>query len=257
MNYSLQTPTALWSEFRGFHTTRHESSRPVLRGSSMLGQNAGIPALRPDLEASRTRTGMNAIARKGPFLRTTPHHGHLWDGLSFRVGTSNSEMPASSAFHRTMPRNPPGAPSRMLRFKPAFCLTFLPGFSTVPFAERVMLFTDNFSVASMDEVDTSRALSLCRKSDRCLATRACSAASLRTALIQFRPPRFLLDTSRCSLLNFSSAFLRKRGFFNRGAVLEGDKLFQAPVETACLLAGLSGRVCRLRLPRCTTCHACA
>ena len=42
--------------------------------------------------------------------------------------------------------NDPGAVSKIARFSPAFCLTFSPGFSTVPLAEAVMLVIVKFSV---------------------------------------------------------------------------------------------------------------
>jgi hypothetical protein len=42
--------------------------------------------------------------------------------------------------------NDPGAVSRIARFRPAFCLTFLPGFSAVPLAEAVIFLIDTSSV---------------------------------------------------------------------------------------------------------------
>ena len=54
-----------------------------------------------------------------------------------------------------METNVAGASSRMLRSSPAFCFTFVPGSSTLPFAERVIFATSSASVAMMPNPSTN------------------------------------------------------------------------------------------------------
>ena len=52
---------------------------------------------------------------------------------------------------------------RTSRFSPAFCLTFLPGFSTAPFVERIMPCAPRFSTRDVPaRLDNRRLVRLCR-----------------------------------------------------------------------------------------------
>src|SRR5438093_435254 len=59
----------------------------------------------------------------------------------YAAGTSTILLPFFLPCQSRVMRNRPQALSRIDRFKPAFWRTFVPGFSTVPFAEAVMCLT--------------------------------------------------------------------------------------------------------------------
>ena len=110
--------------------------------------------------------------------------------------------------------NDPGAVSKIARFSPAFCLTFSPGFSTVPLAEAVILVIVKFSVTIRLCSATSLAVTRWMRFLRRLATlRWRLAYDFFAFLARFdRLPRNALDRARCSSLRASVSALSSRSF---------------------------------------------
>jgi hypothetical protein len=57
--------------------------------------------------------------------------------------------PSFFRFSEQDKRKDPGVYPGSQRFSPAFCLTYVPGFSTIPFAEAALFLIDKSSVAIM------------------------------------------------------------------------------------------------------------
>lgn len=76
---------------------------------------------------------------------TTPHPEHLCD-VNFGSTDSNS-LPAHAALYSSCVRMIPQVCSVTLLFKPRFCETPTPGFSSVPAAERIMFLIGRSSIA--------------------------------------------------------------------------------------------------------------
>src|SRR5664279_5050022 len=66
----------------------------------------------------------------------------------YGAGTTRISDPNFRALYSSCLRRSPGVLSRIERFNPAFCRTFVPGVSTVPRAVWVMLFTRRSSMAT-------------------------------------------------------------------------------------------------------------
>src|SRR5690606_28309527 len=83
---------------------------------------------------------------------TCPHDGHVCE--VWLAGTTQTLHPAPSALVQILCRSRPNAASDILRLSARFAATFVPGFSTVPFADRVMLASFRSSSTTTSELST-------------------------------------------------------------------------------------------------------
>src|SRR5215469_4758382 len=128
-----------------------------------------------------------------------PHRAHRWE--VWRASTSTITRPALSALARSTLRNTPHPASRIDRFRPVLAATLVPGTSSVPVAERVILPIRSVSCAIRSWSWTSLRAVLCAKSSRWRRILRCTPATRSLALRLRLEPRWHRDSACCALVS--------------------------------------------------------
>src|SRR5664280_2939656 len=110
------------------------------------------------------------------------------------------------AFCSSRPTSRPQPDLRMPRLSPAFCATFLPGFSTVPRADRVMLLTLRFSTRITSNLRARSVLVFWAQSLRRSPSLAFSPAIRAFTFLRRFDPRRARASLRCSRRSRSASF---------------------------------------------------
>src|SRR6267378_4625338 len=129
---------------------------------------------------------------------TCPHSGHL--RLVFCGGTGTSRPPCHCVLYSSWRCNSNGLASKIARFNPDFCATFL-------VADLLMFLICRSSITTTTWFLLMWFETLCTKSFLMLATFVCNLAIQAFALRQFFENFFFLVMRRCSFPNFGRNFL--------------------------------------------------